>query len=149
MRLRQAMGCLANAEIAVFRVSTQTVGLKIFVAIVADGDALFRTSAFCSRHAARLGFAILGLDGFSCRGFAGCLARWRFFLGGGAGRGPRCRLLLGHRRSPLSCRGRTVRTFRGSLGWLSESEPTMMRRDCGWQIRSVQPEHAGDGAQRS
>jgi len=75
MRLRQAMGCLANAEIAVFRVSTQTVGFEILVAIVADGDALFRTSAFCSRHAARLGFAILGLDDFSRRGFAGCLAR--------------------------------------------------------------------------
>src|SRR6266850_463944 len=152
MRLCQALGGLANAEIAVFRVSTQTVGLEILVAIMVDGDALFRPRPFCGRYATRLGLAVLGLDGFSRAGFAGCLvgnclARRRFFLGGGAGRGPRCRLLLGHRRSPLSCRGRTVSTFRGSLGGLSESEPTMMRRDCGWQIRSVQPEHAVDGAQ--
>src|SRR5258705_11977245 len=107
MRLRQALGGLANAEIAVFCVSTQTVGFEVLVAIMADGDALFRPRAFCSRYAARLGLAVLGFDGFSRAGFAGrlvgnSLARRRFFLGGGAGRGPRCRLLLGHRRSPFS-----------------------------------------------
>src|SRR5712692_7864577 len=96
MRLRQALGCLANAEIAVFRVGAQTVGFKVLVAIVADGDALFWTSAFC-RYAARL-----GLEFVSSRGFSGGSALRRFFLGGGAGRGPRCRLLLGHRRSPFS-----------------------------------------------
>src|SRR6266516_7942662 len=109
MRLRQAVGCLANAEIAVFRVSTQTVGFKVLIAIMADGDALLRTSALLRRQRARPGLAILGLDGFSRGGFAGCLvgnglARRRFFLGGGAGRGPRSRLLLGHRRSPFSLR---------------------------------------------
>src|SRR6266404_6408063 len=103
MRLRQALGCLADAEIAVFRVSTQTVGFKVLVAIMADGDALFRTSALCSRHA-----ACLGLEFASSRGFGGGSARRRFFLGGGAARGPRCRLLLAHRRSPFRCCGRTL-----------------------------------------
>jgi hypothetical protein len=51
MRLGQAMGCLGNAEIAVMRVGTQTVGLEVLVAIMADGDALFRARALDRRRA--------------------------------------------------------------------------------------------------
>src|SRR5258708_34162455 len=103
MPLRQALGCIADAEIAVFRVSAQTVGFEVLVAVVADGDALFRTSAFCGRYAARL-----GLEFVSSRGFSGGSARGRFFLRGGADRGPRLRLLLGHRRLPFRRWGRTL-----------------------------------------
>src|SRR5258707_6099650 len=97
MRLRQAVRCLANAEIAVFRVSAQTVGFKVLVAMMADGDALFRTSALLRRRRVRG----LGFEFFSCRGFGGGLARggfarWRFFLRSGLYRGPRGGLLFGH-----------------------------------------------------
>src|ERR1700687_1974751 len=101
MRPRQALAGVGNAEVAISGISAQTIGFEILVAIMADGDALFRTDALRRRLRARLGLAIFGLDGFSRGGFgsglAGTwLARRRFFLRGGAGRGPRCRFLLGH-----------------------------------------------------
>ena len=40
MRLRQTMGCIRNAEIAVLRVGAQAVGFEILFAVMADGDAL-------------------------------------------------------------------------------------------------------------
>ena len=42
MRLRQAVGGVRNAEVAVFRVGAQAVGLEILFAVMADGDALLR-----------------------------------------------------------------------------------------------------------
>src|ERR1019366_4602269 len=105
MRLRETMAGVGYAEIAILRVGAQAVGLEILVAVMADGDALFRARAFGGGLRARLGLAILGLDLFSRCGFGSgpvgnALARRRFFLRGGAGRGPRCRLLLGHPMPP-------------------------------------------------
>src|ERR1700730_11335480 len=65
MRLRQAVAGVGDAEVAVFRVGAQTISFEILVAIMADGDALFRTSTFCSRCAARLGLEFLASGGFS------------------------------------------------------------------------------------
>src|SRR5258707_14768247 len=78
MRLRQAVAGLRNAEIAIVRVSAQAIGFEILVAIVTDGDALFRPRArLCGRQPPRLGLAILlailGLDMFS-RGGSGSSA---------------------------------------------------------------------------
>src|SRR5712672_2396346 len=107
MRLRQAVAGLRNAEIAVLRVSAQAIGFEILLAMMTDGDPLFRTRArFGGRQRAGLGLAVLGLDGFSRGGFGSglvgdalvgdALARRRFLLRRGAGRGPRCWLLPGH-----------------------------------------------------
>jgi len=100
MRLRQAMGLpRPMPRSRVFRVSTaKTVWLlKILVAIVADGDALFSDEGRVFAAAATprgLGFFAIpwplmiffravDLPGWSCAGE-------RFFLGSGAGRaGPR------------------------------------------------------------
>src|ERR1035437_9004292 len=71
MRLRQALAGVGDAEIAVLRVGAQAVGLEIFLAVMTDGDALLRTSAFGGGLRARLGLAILGLDLFSRCGFGG------------------------------------------------------------------------------
>src|ERR1700694_1137163 len=101
MRLRPAAAGLRNAEIAILRIGAQTIGFEILVAIMADGDALFRASAPGGGLRPRLGLAIFGLDLLSRCGFGGGFARRRFLLCGGAGRGPRGRLLLGHRRSPF------------------------------------------------
>src|SRR3979490_269820 len=107
MRLRQAVAGLGNAEIAGLRIGAQAIGFEILLAMMTDGDPLFRTRArFGGRQRAGLGLAILGLDGFSRWGFGGglvgdALARRRFLLRRGAGRGPRCWLLPGHRRSPF------------------------------------------------
>src|SRR5258708_28101740 len=91
----QAVVRLGNYEVAVFCVSAQTIGFEILVAVMADGDALFRTGAFCR------GLRALGFDGFSRRGFGGGVAWRRFFLRGGLCPGPRFRLVLGPLRSPL------------------------------------------------
>src|SRR5260221_1479283 len=100
MRLRQAVGRVRNAEVAVSSVGAQAVGQKILVAVMTDGDALLRTRALGDRQPARLGLAILGLDGFSRRRFVGDLARnapaRRFFLRGESGPVPSVPLLLGH-----------------------------------------------------
>ena len=45
MRLRQAVGRVGKAEIAVVRVGAQAVGFEILFAVMADGDALFRRAA--------------------------------------------------------------------------------------------------------
>ena len=42
MRLRQTVRSFRNAEVAVFCVSAQAVGLEILFAVMADGDALLR-----------------------------------------------------------------------------------------------------------
>ena len=42
MRLRQAVGGVRDAEVAILRVSAQAVGLEILFAVMADGDALLR-----------------------------------------------------------------------------------------------------------
>ena len=42
MRLRQAVGGVRDAEVAVMRVGAQAVGLEILFAVMADGDALLR-----------------------------------------------------------------------------------------------------------
>src|SRR5450755_4393948 len=134
MRLRQAVAGLRNAEIAIVRVGAQTIGFEILVAIVTDGDALFRPRArSCGRQPPRLGLAIrlaiLGLDMFSRggfgSGFASALARGRFFQRGGLRRSARFRLLLGHRRSPFPFDAEKVSTNRNSWGGLSGSEPTI------------------------
>src|SRR6202795_1347829 len=140
MRLRQAMTGLRNAEIAIVRVGAQAIGFEILVAIMTDGDALFRPRArFCGRQPPRLGLAIrlairlaiLGLDMFSRGGFGSGFARRRFFLRGGAGRGPRCRLFRrlfpGHRRSPFPSRSGRLATF-VLRRWVSDSEPAAYRR---------------------
>ena len=44
MGLRQAMGRAGDAEVAILRVGAQAVGLKILLAIMADGNALLRTA---------------------------------------------------------------------------------------------------------
>src|SRR5258707_2106367 len=90
----QAVARLGNSEVAVFCVSAQTIGFGILVAVMADGDALFRTGAFCR------GLRALGFDGFSRRGFGGGFAWRRFFLRGGLGRGPPCRRWVSPLRSP-------------------------------------------------
>src|SRR5450755_3402826 len=145
MRLRQAVAGLRNAEIAIARVGAQTIGFEILVAIVTDGDALFRPRArSCGRQPPRLGLAIrlaiclairlaiLGLDMFSRggfgSGFASALARGRLFQRGGLRRSARFRLLLGHRRSPFPFDAEKVSTNRNSWGGLSASEPTIQRR---------------------
>src|SRR5882724_26232 len=106
MRLRQTVARLCNAEVAILRVGAQTVGDEIFVAIMTDGDALFRTSALDGGLLTRLDLAVFGLDLFSRRGFRGGpgerLARRRFFLRSATACCPRCRLLLGHQCSPFS-----------------------------------------------
>src|ERR1700692_200804 len=53
MRPRQALAGLGDPEIAIFGIGAQTIGFEILVPVVADGDALFWTHAFCQRHAAR------------------------------------------------------------------------------------------------
>ena len=54
MRLRQTVGGLGDAEIAILRVGAQAVGLEILFAVVADGDALLRTrAAFAAGGGAR------------------------------------------------------------------------------------------------
>src|SRR5258708_35604086 len=113
MGLRQAVAGLGNAEVAILGVGPQAIGHKILVAVMADGDALLRTRALGGGLPARLGLAVLGLDGFSRGGFraglvGNALARRRFFVVGGAGRGPRCRLLLGPRSSPVAGVGHTL-----------------------------------------
>src|SRR6476469_6907411 len=100
MRLRQAVSRLRYAEVAVFCVGAQAVGLKILFAMMADGDALFWPRAFRCRHAS------LTLDGLARGGFGGGLARRRFFLRGRAACCPRCRLLLGHRALPSRVMGK-------------------------------------------
>ena len=45
MRLREAVGGIGKAEVAVLRVGAQAVGLEILVTMMADGDALFRPCA--------------------------------------------------------------------------------------------------------
>src|SRR5260370_30027454 len=92
---QQAVARLGNSEVAVFCVSAQTIGFEILVAVMADGDALFRTGAFCR------GLRALGFDGFSRRGFGGGFAWRRFFLRGGLCRGPRCPPWLGPLPSSL------------------------------------------------
>ena len=52
MRLRQTVRRVRNAEVAILRVSAQAVGLEIFFAVMADGDALLRP-----RLLGRLGLA--------------------------------------------------------------------------------------------
>src|SRR5258706_11094282 len=101
MRLRQAVAGLRDAEIPIVRVSAQAIGFEILVAIVADGDALLRTNALGGWQRVRLGLAIFCLDRFPRREFGGGFARRRFLLRGGAGSGPRGRLLLCPRRSPF------------------------------------------------
>src|SRR5260370_16285996 len=106
MRPRQATAGLRNAEIAILRIGAQTIGFEILVAVMADSDALFRASAPGGGLRVRLGFAILGLDRFSRCGFGGgfvgnSVARRRIFLRGGAGPGPRGRLLLCPSPSPF------------------------------------------------
>ena len=54
MRLRQAVGRVRDAEVAVLRVSAQAVGLEILFAVMADGDALLRPR-------------LLGRFGLGCR----------------------------------------------------------------------------------
>ena len=55
------------------RVGAQAVGFEILVAVMTDGDALFRTDAAGGGPRAGLGLAILGLDRFSRCGFGGGL----------------------------------------------------------------------------
>ena len=45
MRLRQAVAGFGNAEVAIMRIAAQAVGFEILVAVMADGDALFRPRA--------------------------------------------------------------------------------------------------------
>src|SRR5437764_27488 len=67
---RKAMACIGDAEIAVFRVRPQAVGLEILLAMMADRDALFGARLrFCN------GPRALGPDRFSRRGFRGGFAR--------------------------------------------------------------------------
>src|SRR6202158_6395690 len=115
MRLRQAAAGLRNAEIAILRIGAQTIGFEILVAIMADGDALFRASAPGGGLRPRLGLAIFGLaifglDWLSRCGFGGGFARRRFLLCGGGGRGPPGRRLRGQPRSPFSFREASVGT---------------------------------------
>src|ERR1700682_1612466 len=137
MRLRQAVAGLRNAEIAIMRIGAQAIGFEILVAIVTDGDALFRPRArFCGRQPSRLGLAILlailGLDMFSRGGSGSGFARRRFFLRGGAGRGLRCRLFRrlfpGHRRSPFPSRSERLAQFVLRRVGLSDSEPAAYPR---------------------
>src|ERR1700730_5262031 len=139
MRPRQTPAGLGDPEIAISGIGAQTIGLEVLVPVMADGDALFRTHAFCNRRAARFGVATFGLDRFSRGGFGNGLAlrglaRSRFFLRGGAGGSPRCRLLLGHWRPPfrfgkgstdrpashpVQCSRNTPSTVRSSAGLIS------------------------------
>src|SRR5260370_740095 len=47
MRPHQAVARLGDSEVAGFCVSAPTISFEILVAVMADGDALFRTCAFC------------------------------------------------------------------------------------------------------
>src|SRR5260370_37080179 len=85
MRPRQALARLGNSEVAIVRIGAQAIGLEVLVAIMADGDALFRPCALYRRRRARLGLAIFGLERLSRGGFGGGVARRRFFLRGGWG----------------------------------------------------------------
>ena len=64
MRLRQAVGSVGNAEVAVMRVSAQPVGLEILFAVMADGDALLRPRLL-GRLGLGGGHASLGPDGLA------------------------------------------------------------------------------------
>src|ERR1700687_5393990 len=101
MRPRQALARLGNPEVAIVRIGAQAIGLEILVAIMADGDALFRPSALCRRRRARLGLNRLSRGGFGGGLVSNRLARRRFLLRGGAACCPRGRLLLWPSRFPL------------------------------------------------
>src|ERR1700676_3707928 len=127
MGLGQTVRRIGDAEIAIFCISSQAIGDKILVAIMADGDALFRTRPLCGGRRAPLGLEFLSRGGFG-GGLAGNgLARGRFFLRGNAPRCPRGRLLLGHRRSPFPV-WENVSTDRASQGGLREASPPFLRR---------------------
>ena len=46
MRLREAVARGGDAEIAILRVGAQTVSLEVFLAVMADGDALLGPRGF-------------------------------------------------------------------------------------------------------
>src|SRR3954452_14941105 len=93
VRPRQPVARLDYPEVPVLRVSPQTIGLEIFIAVMADCDALFRRAPHGSRGE-RLRLAMFRFDGGSLGGPGGVLARRLLFLRCDAGRGSRLRLLL-------------------------------------------------------
>ena len=73
MRPCHAATGVGHAEIAILRVSAQTVGFEVLVAMMADGDALFRPRALDGHGRPALARKFpprrrLG-GGFSCRRF--------------------------------------------------------------------------------
>ncbi|MGY4489150.1 hypothetical protein ACVWWR_008341 [Bradyrhizobium sp. LM3.2] len=54
--MREAVACSSDAEIAILRVGAQTVGLEVFLAVMADGDALLGTHGLFRGDSARLRF---------------------------------------------------------------------------------------------
>ena len=59
MRLREAVACGGDAEIAILRVGAQTVGLEVFLAVMADGDALLGTRGFFGATSRAFAFTVL------------------------------------------------------------------------------------------
>src|ERR1035441_6168592 len=151
MRLRQAVAGGSDTEVAIMRVAAQAVGFEILLAIVADGDALLRTTQRLgcrkpARGRAIFSLAALGFNCFSRCGFRGGLAggafaRRRFFLRGGPGRGPRCRLLLGHRRSPFPFDAKRLAQFEAP--WARRASALPLRSQCSRNTPSTVRSSAG------
>src|ERR1700733_3320878 len=98
MRLCEAVARIGNAEVTVMRVGAQAVGFEVFLAVMADGDALLGTRALYRCCCPALALQLLARGGFG-----GGFTRRRFFLRGGLGGGTRgrlarfpARLLFGH-----------------------------------------------------
>jgi hypothetical protein len=110
MRPRQAAARLGDSKVAINGVSAQTIRLEVLVTVMADGDALFRPRPFGRSDTGRLGLTMFGTHWFSRAGCANDFSAGDFaggfFLRGGAGRGSRFRLLLGHPMPPHSRRTR-------------------------------------------
>ena len=80
MRLRQAVGGVGDAEVAIMRVAAQAVGDKILVAMMADGDALLRRRAFTAAGArAPCGLSFFALIDLAADLRAGCFCAAAIF----------------------------------------------------------------------